>query len=106
MDARLIIDMQVTLAASAHDIEFVVPRTRHPIDHCRAIDVPVIYVQHNHATFAPMKRGEPGWQLLPELGALADDGHIEKEACDAFYGTRLDEHLQAHAADRLIVTGV
>jgi biuret amidohydrolase len=51
-------------------------------------------------------RGEPGWQIVPEVAPLPGEVLIDKPGKDAFYATDLHERLQIAGITSLIVTGV
>lgn len=104
--ALLIVDMQVALVAGAHDERGVVARLGAIAERARAGHVPVIYVQHNHATFEPLMRGRPGWQVDPRIAPQAHDEVFEKTASDAFYRTDLAMRLGARRIDTLVIGGM
>lgn len=104
--AILVIDMQRGLVLGAHRQDELVATVNGLIGRARAEAVPVVFVQHNHATFEPMMRGNRGWEIFDELDRQADDPVVEKAACDAFYDTALDATLKSLAAEELIITGL
>lgn len=104
--ALVIIDMQTALVSGAHDEKGVLERVNRFITRARAAGVPVIFVQHSHATFAPMAKGEPGWQLDARLDQQASDLRIDKQACDAFDSTPLADELRALGVKTVILAGL
>ena len=50
-------------------------------------------------------RGEPGWQIIPELAPAAGDVIVDKTANGAFYGTDLDPVLRARGIRSLVLAG-
>ncbi len=104
--AIIVIDMQRGLVLGAHRQQALVNTVNTLIRRGRAAGVPIVFVQHNHATFEPMKRGNRGWEIFGELDRAHDDPVVEKEACDAFYGTDLEETLRALGAKELLITGL
>jgi nicotinamidase-related amidase len=104
--AILIIDMQRGLVSGCYRETELVETVNQVIHRGRAAGAPVIFVQHNHATFEPMKRGARGWQIDDRLDRQIDDLTIEKEACDAFFETELENELQSRDVAELIVTGL
>lgn len=50
-------------------------------------------------------RGEPGWQIVPELAPSDGDIVVDKTANGAFYGTDLDPVLRVQGIDHLIFGG-
>ncbi|MEM7018468.1 MAG: cysteine hydrolase family protein [Pseudomonadota bacterium] len=106
MKAFLIIDMQTALVTGAWQEQAVLQHIEQVASKCRAIGTPVIYIQHNHATFEPMMKGRPGWQIHAAIFPHDGDILIEKEACDAFYGNTLKSTLQNMGVDTLLIAGM
>lgn len=51
-------------------------------------------------------RGEPGWELIPELAPVAGEPIIDKPAKGSFYATDLDLLLRRRGVRNLVITGV
>ncbi|MBY8978080.1 cysteine hydrolase [Rhodobacteraceae bacterium NNCM2] len=51
-------------------------------------------------------RGEPGWQIVPELAPRDGEAVIDKSANGAFYDTDLDTVLRVRGIRHLIVCGI
>lgn len=102
----LVIDMQRALLEGAFQASVVLDNVADLTRRARAAGAPVVYVQHNHASFEPLKKGNPGWEIHPRLEPQPGDLVLEKEASDAFYGTDLASTLRDHGISELVVCGM
>lgn len=104
--ALLVIDMQIGLVDGAHQEGIVLDRIADLIGRARHAKVPVIHVQHHHATYAPLKAGAPTWHLHPRVAPVEGERVIGKTASDAFHETSLLDDLRRLGVSRLVVTGM
>lgn len=51
-------------------------------------------------------RGEPGWEIVPEVAPVAGEFIVDKPGKGAFYATNLDLLLRSNAITHIILTGI
>jgi nicotinamidase-related amidase len=98
--------MQVALVSGAYREKAVLEAVNLAIRNARRASVPIIFVQHNHASFAAMIKGSKSWEIHPRLERQPDDLIIEKEASDEFYETELENRLTELGVTILAICGM
>lgn len=106
MDALLVIDVQKALVEGAYRKDEVLNVIGAMCEKVRNRGGLVVYIQHCHRSFEPMKRGHSGWELHEALNVKEEDLVLEKEASDSFYATALDEVLRERGVERVYITGL
>ncbi len=101
--ALLVVDVQVGVMARAWDARRVVDNVALAVNHARAQQVPVIWVQHADAEHLPA--GSAAWQWVPELQPQAGELHIDKQHNSAFEDTPLDAELARLGITQLVLAG-
>ena len=125
--ALLVIDMQkgfiepdaaMEVAPGRH----IIPNIRKLIDHCRQVQVPVIYTRFVYSPKVPTLIGElhdqhkpptaccmlgdPSVEIVDALTPNQDELVVDKHGYDAFHNTSLDYALRTLGIRQLIFTGV
>jgi nicotinamidase-related amidase len=107
--ALVIIDMQVgsfsPTCPPRYDEAALFGRLKALAQWVRANGGLVVWVQHDGPSGDELEPGTEGWQVLPALEPSAEDETVNKTACDAFLGTRLEMVLRNRGCDRVIIAG-
>jgi nicotinamidase-related amidase len=106
--ALLVIDVQKGLCTgrwAAFDIDRVIANINTVAEKARAAGAPVVFIQHE-ADEDLLRFETEGWQIDPRLDVRPEDVRVRKTTCDSFNKTPLQELLQSHGVDRLLVCGL
>ena len=105
--ALLIIDVQVGIidGLRAYGGREVLEQINKLLSKARAVNMSIIYVQHDGEAGHPLEVGSQGWQIHPEIKPHEEDLIIRKRASDSFFETSLQRELQARGIEHLIVAG-
>ncbi len=72
--ALLVIDVQNSVVAGAHERDAVVANVGSLVDKARREQVPVVWVPHSDENVA---RGSDGWRIVPELAPTDAEPLVE-----------------------------
>jgi nicotinamidase-related amidase len=103
--ALLVIDVQRGLfdpEPRPFQADAVVARINVLAARARAVDVPVVLVQHESAT---LPVGSEAWQFQPQLQVESRDAIVRKTTPDAFLRTDLEELLVSWGIERVVICG-
>jgi nicotinamidase-related amidase len=100
--ALVVIDVQNSVVAEAHERDAVVANVASLVDKARREQVPVVWVQHSDEQIA---KGSDDWRIVPELTPGDSEPLVEKSYGDAFEDTELETVLSGLAVGRLVVVG-
>jgi nicotinamidase-related amidase len=108
--ALLVIDVQSGVVnwsqPTSEGSDEVLARIHDLLGKARAAGVPVIYIQHDGQEEGhPLTPGLPGWEIHPAVAPANGERVIRKQACDSFFGTPLQDHVDALGIRRLVVAG-
>src|SRR5215469_5342788 len=102
--ALLIVDVQSGLVAGTNPVyrlDELLENIAALIAQARATGTPIIYIQDNDVD----EIGSPGWQIHPAIAPEEGDLVLRKPEADAFYGTTLQQEMEARSITHLIVVG-
>lgn len=100
--ALLVIDVQRGVVANSWKRDEIIENCKKMVDHARASEVPVIWIQHEDED---LTRDSDDWQLVPELVPLDSETRIYKEYSDSFAATDLRKVLDEFDIGHLVVSG-
>ena len=100
--ALLVIDVQNGVVTGSWKRDDVVRNVAKMVDHARASDVPVIWIQHEAED---LPRDSEQWQLVPELVPAEGERHVYKEYSDSFAATDLSTMLDELGVGHLVISG-
>jgi nicotinamidase-related amidase len=100
--ALVVIDVQNSVVATAHERDAVVANVASLVDKARREQIPVVWVQHSDEQLA---KGSDDWRIVPELKPGDSEPLVEKSYGDAFEDTELETVLSELAVGRIVVVG-
>jgi len=104
---RSIVPVVASIAVFCRDKGMLVVWTRMSHEYMRGGAYPQLFPQHFHADGTPkLKRGTPGFEIPPALGAIPGDVFVDKFKYSGFAGTNLASILRQAGRDTVIVCGI
>jgi nicotinamidase-related amidase len=100
--ALLVIDVQNSVVADAHQRDAVIANIGALVDNARDAAAPIVWVQHSDEN---LKRGSEAWEYVPELKRQESESLVHKSFGDAFEDTDLETVLAKAGVGRLVVAG-
>ncbi len=111
--ALLIVDVQLGVFMRKHHDGLEIYREEALLENINALirkakaaNAPVVYVQHMYTDNPLMEKGQPLWEVHPDIKPEQDDIIIEKHYADAFYDSALDDTLKKLGVTDLVLTGL
>lgn len=106
--ALLVIDMQkgsFTDKTPRFDTDGVVSRINELASIYRALNFPVVFIQHDGTGTGEFEKDTIEWENLDELNVHSKDILIDKYANDVFYKSKLQAKLAELNVSELLITG-
>lgn len=100
--ALLVIDFQNGVVAGSYDLENVTSNIVSAVSRARAIDTPVIWVQHSDDELV---HGSEKWEIIPALKPALSEPIIHKKYRSSFEGTDLESVLTELEISHLYICG-
>jgi nicotinamidase-related amidase len=104
--ALLVIDAQIGLLDGAYRAGEVLGAISTALDRARSSGAPVIFMRHNHASFAPLMKGAATWEIHPQAAPKPGEIVLDKTASDSFWETDLQAVLDKSGVERIVVAGL
>jgi len=98
----LVVDVQAGVVSDAWDAPRIIQNVAHAVERARALEVPVIWVQHSDNG---LPQGSPEWQWVPELKPGNDELLIHKQFESSFEQTPLEAELARLGATHIVLAG-
>lgn len=111
--ALLIIDVQYGIfkrkeydGMAIYNEQGLLSNLKYLIQRARSSNSPVIYIQHMYKDFPLMEKGQPLWEIHPDIKPEVGDVTVEKSYADAFHDSTLEQVLISLNVTDLIITGL
>jgi nicotinamidase-related amidase len=106
--ALLVIDAQTAffhLSKPLFQSDVVLSNIRDLIHQAKAVNTPIIYLQHTGSQNGIFGKGSPGWHIHSSISPREADIILEKHKADAFCGTELEQRLRELTVETIVVCG-
>jgi len=111
--ALLIIDVQHGIfmrknydGMAVYNEEVLIANLQKLIITAKETNAPIIYIQHMYENFPIMEKGQPMWEVHPDIKPTQNDIVIEKYHADAFFESTLNDTLQNLNVTKLVIAGL
>ena len=100
--ALLVVDVQNGVMGASVNSKTVIANVGSLVAKARALQVPVIWVQHSSEE---LPRGSEQWAYVPQLKREDEEPLVHKRYGDSFEDTELEQLLAERGVGRLVVAG-
>lgn len=111
--ALLIVDMQLMPfiwkdygGKCLYNEMLLIENTSNLIEKARKFATPIYYILFTEGEESPRAKGEPLWQVHPQIAPQEGDREIIKYFADSFLKTELHTLLQQDGVDTIVICGV
>jgi nicotinamidase-related amidase len=109
--ALLVIDVQEIMFGNddeppVHNHEQLIDNITLLLENARSAGAQVIYVRHTHPRFEAMQPGSPLWEIRAAIAPQAGETIIDKDVCDSFASTNLDQILRDGGHSTFVTCGI
>lgn len=111
--ALLVIDVQYGIfmrknydGMAVYHEETLIRNLKSLIQKAKSANAPVVYIQHMYEDFPLMEKGQPLWEVHPDIKPERDDIIVEKRYADAFLESVLEGILKKLDITELVITGL
>jgi nicotinamidase-related amidase len=89
-----------------YNSEQLINNIKNLIEKARATSTPIVYVQYTEGDDSFRGKGQPLWEIHPDIKPQEGDIIVLKYHADPFYGTTLNEQLRSIGIESLVIVGV
>ncbi len=104
--ALVVIDVQNEMVEAAYRGKELLRSLGDLLEKARALETPIVFMQHDDDEYEPMRPGEPGWEIHDSMSPRNGESVIRKRFSDSFYETSLGEELRSQSVGHLVIAGM